>query len=226
MKTHLAWLCLVPLGAIQVFPAAGEPVPEEPRPAALLFRGQPRSACTCFLIMETGFSMTSLGGPAGTSQELLTGETGLMVNVSPRTAVGVTFLYELGDDKNRHGITARYRRWLTEGSARNWSIDVSGGLLLGGESEYGFICTPPSGDRLTCREETAIYPSPVAGLGLNYGDLFSFTTQVEYMRFDGGESDWGVYTGIRLGSYLSLIAGLGLAIGAGIAMATMGPILG
>jgi len=193
------------------------------RPADLLFRGRPLPACRSFLITEFGLNRALAGRPRDAKLWCVTGELGIMSNVSPHDALGGTLLVEFDDNGNRVGLKARYRRWLagSGGQARQMSVEVSGGLFFDGSDRYvDFDEACADGWNGRCwRERMIQYPSPVAAVQFNLADWISVANQVEWIRLDRGESTWAAYAGIRLGSYAGVVGGLGAAAATAIALA-------
>lgn len=193
------------------------------QPAELLFRGRPLPACRSFLITEFGLNRVLTGGPRDAEPWCVTGEFGLMGNVSPRDALGGTLLVEFDDNGNRVGLKARHRRWLAGpgGQARQMSVEVSGGLFFKGSDRYDdFYETCADGRERTCwRERMIQYPSPVTAVQFNLADWVSLASQIEWIRLDHGESTWAAYAGIRLGSYAGVVGSLGAVAATAIALA-------
>lgn len=97
-----------------------------------------------------------------TSRTAVTFDLGWMKNIGPRQAVGFSGYAMPADPTTRLGIRARYRRWLS----RKASVDVSPGVILGGE-------------------DSAIEYSPpgfVLGATFNSGDLFAVMVDAEVAR--------------------------------------------
>ncbi len=189
---------------------------------AFRFRGAPLPECAGFTVTELGFNRFESGGPREASQLLITGEAGIMINISRHHALGVTYLYEHTDPFVHRGIKARFRRWLWDahGRARSFtSVEASLGVIISGSRLYDTVYLPCSSDPPyyydhDCDDSRAArYPSLVAGLDFNLGDLLKVAGQVEWVRLDQGESEWAVSVGIKAGSYLAFVAGAALGIG-------------
>jgi len=176
-------------------------------------RGGPKSVCEWFTITELGLSLRI--NPNRNSlvpqNENLNLELGLMKNLNHRYAIGGTFYGATFQDGGGLGIKPRFRWWLTP----KLSLDVSPGILF--------------------YSQTQSYPGKVPGftghMGLNIGDFFALTGQLEAIRYDysylsasnsgpdflitnkGTDVAW--YGGAKLGAYPGVIASivlLGLAI--------------
>ena len=125
-----------------------------------------------------------------------------MKNVSTRSAVGFSGYAMPSDETTRLGIRGRYRRWLS----RRLSLDVSPGVILGGE------------------DAALNYDAPgyVLGATLNAGDLIAVMVDAEVARsWTFAEEDPPFLTrethtdvtwraGAKIGSGLGLAASVGL----------------
>ena len=171
-------------------------------PAALTWRGRPLAETKSFLITESALLYRLDDNPyqSGDSPYALSFDLGWMKNVSARDAVGFSG-YALASDPTRLGIRARYRRWLS----RSTSVDISPGVLLGGEDNN--IEYDP--------------PGFVLGATWNAGDLIAFTVDAEYAKNRDLVHDtlplvWKDRTdiawrgGAKLGSGLGVLAAAGL----------------
>jgi len=165
---------------------------------SLCWRGKPE--CASFLVTELGvlYRMDEYPFSGMDWRVALTFDLGYMKTLSPKTAVGATGYALLHDDITRLGIRPRYRRWLS----RDISIDISPGILLGGE------------------DSNADYDPPgfVFGVTGNMGDLVALTLETEYSRYRVYNnippdfsyyhtSDWTIRGGAKLGSGLGLAGG-------------------
>ena len=131
---------------------------------SLTWRGRPRAETRSFMITEFGLVARIDDYPygRGDSRIALSFDFGWMKNISENGAVGFSGYALAGDPTSRMGVRARYRRWLS----RRTSIDVSPGVLLGGE-------------------DSAIEYDPpgfVLGATLNAGDLVAFMVDAEFAR--------------------------------------------
>lgn len=181
--------------------ASGEDRPK--RIPALTWQGRPLAETRSFMITEFGVltridDYPYLGGDSGVQFSF---DLGWMKNISPRGAVGFSGYALLSDPTTRLGLRGRYRRWLS----RKTSIDVSPGVLLGGE-------------------DSAIEYDPpgfVLGTTLNAGDLVALTLDAEYARNRAlvhdtpplqweNRSDVAWRAGAKLGSGLGLLGAAGL----------------
>jgi hypothetical protein len=137
----------------------------------------------------------------GGSRTAVSFDLGWMKNISEKGAIGFSGYALVSDPTTRLGIRARYRRWLS----RSTSIDISPGVLLGGE-------------------DSAIEYDPpgfVLGTTLNAGDLVALTVDAEYAKnldlvHDTPPLQWEKRTdvawraGAKLGSGLGLLGAAGL----------------
>ena len=170
---------------------------------SLTWRGRPRAETRSFMITEFGLLARIDDYPyrGGDSRIAFSFDLGWMKNISENSAVGFSGYALAGDPTSRLGLRARYRRWLS----RRTSIDVSPGVLLGGE-------------------DSAIEYDPpgfVLGATLNAGDLVAFTVDAEYARnldlvHDTLPLVWEKRTDVswraggKLGSGLGLLGAAGL----------------
>ena len=192
----------------ETIPSSYDPVPDEIGPrqrhiSALTWRGRPLAETRSFMITEFGVLARIDDYPYGgdDSRIQFSFDLGWMKNISPRDAVGGSGYAVVSDPTTRLGLRARYRRWLSRGS----SIDVSPGVLLGGE-------------------DSAIEYDPpgfVLGATLNAGDLVALTVDAEYAKnldlvHDTPPLQWEKRTdvawraGAKLGSGLGLLGAAGL----------------
>ena len=196
-------------------PSAYDPGPDgQPRPRpipSVTWRGRPLAETRSFMITEFGVLVRIDDYPysGGESRTAFSFDLGWMKNISKDRAVGFSGYALVSDPTTRLGIRARYRRWLS----RKSSIDVSPGVLLGGE-DSGIEYDPPGF---------------VLGATFNAGDLIAFTVDAEYAKnldlvndtppFQWEErSDVAWRAGAKLGSGLGILGaaalvGLVIAIG-------------
>lgn len=186
-----AILCLVP-------PAA------EGKGSLFAWRGEPLPTKS-FRITEFGYSVRLAQSNAprygGNRDFHLQWEFGLMQNIKPKWALGLTAYYSADDEGSRYGVKLRGRRWLN----RNTSIDFGAGPIL-----------------RTLLSQIDHAPGLVAGVALNRSDLVSATLTLEMIPwkeplFSGSYTgppayrkgtETTVYTGLRLGSYPGTIVGV------------------
>jgi hypothetical protein len=170
---------------------------------ALTWRGRPRAETRSFMITEFGVLARIDDYPylGGGSRTAVSFDLGWMKNISEKGAIGFSGYALVSDPTTRLGIRARYRRWLS----RSTSIDISPGVLLGGE-------------------DSAIEYDPpgfVLGTTLNAGDLVALTVDAEYAKNldlvrDTPPLQWEKRTdvawraGAKLGSGLGLLGAAGL----------------
>jgi len=180
----------------------GENRPSQRRIPALTWRGRPLAETRSFMITEFGVLARIDDYPyiGDDSRIAYSFDLGWMKNISPRGAVGFSGYALLSDPATRLGIRARYRRWLS----RKTSIDVSPGVLLGGE-------------------DSAIEYDPpgfVLGTTLNAGDLVALTVDAEYARnldlvHDTPPFQWEKRTDVAWRAGAKFGSGLGLLGAAG-----------
>jgi hypothetical protein len=176
---------------------------QPPRIHAVTWRGRPLAETRSFMITEFGVlaridDYPYLGGDSGVQFSF---DLGWMKNISANSAAGFSGYALVSDPTTRLGIRGRYRRWLS----RKTSVDVSPGVLLGGE-------------------DSAIEYDPpgfVLGATLNAGDLVALTVDAEYARNTDlvhdtpplqweKRSDVAWRAGAKLGSGLGLLGAAGL----------------
>lgn len=147
---------------------------DAPAPRTLCFRGQRADACRWFFITESRYHFLLAGSreswsDAGSAitRPYLVAEGGLMRNISPTTAVGMTLWggYDFGYETTRLGISARARRWLSP----QRSIEGALGPLYTSRWQAGGGSTLGAGGRV----------------GLNFGDRVSLGLRIEWVP-EGG----------------------------------------
>jgi hypothetical protein len=181
----------------------GDNRPSRRRIPALTWRGRPLAETRSFMITEFGVLGRIDDYPyiGGDSRIAFSFDLGWMKNISESRAVGFSGYALLSDPTTRMGIRARYRRWLS----RKTSIDISPGVLLGGE-DSGIEYDPPGF---------------VLGATLNAGDLVALMVDAEYARnrdlvHDTPPFQWEERTdvawraGAKFGSGLGLLGTAGL----------------
>jgi hypothetical protein len=190
----------------ETVPSPYDPGPNGPgrrRIPAVTLRGRPLAETRSFMITELGM-LTRIDDypyPGGDSRIALSFDLGWMKNISERGAVGFSGYALVSDPTTRMGIRGRYRRWLS----RKTSIDISPGILLGGEDNA--IEYDP--------------PGFVLGATLNAGDLVALIVDAEYARnrdlvhdtppFQWEKrSDVSWRAGAKFGSGLGLLGAAGL----------------
>lgn len=99
------------------------------------FRGKPEPHCCSFFIFESGWLFNGFrsGERQGKEDFIITGDLGLMFNIKGSKALGGSLHFAADDDGTKFGIGPRYRVWLKNGLA----IDFSPRLMFGGEDNYG-----------------------------------------------------------------------------------------
>jgi hypothetical protein len=226
-RSLVAWL--VAAAATAVVSSLGAQAPAK----SLCFRGRPPDRCRWFFITESryhyrltpGTTRDQRGDP-GTSflRHYLLAEAGLMRNVSPDWAVGVTLWggHDFGFETARFGMAARARRWLA-GSALEASLgpaytsktvgkgitaalgaaaridwNVRDVVNLGLRAEWvpeGRACPPQFVTEFSCEE--VVWTSPTTGRAID---------RTESVRV------WRVYAAAGVGSKPAVITWLGAGV--------------
>src|SRR6266571_5582274 len=103
----------------------------------LCYRARPRLACSAFVLTNFGSYVVLGGGESGSGTPLrAVADWGLMVNVSPRDAIGGSIFLSAELQGVGLGPALRYRRWLSSSA----SVEVAVGTPLtnfGGPSGMG-----------------------------------------------------------------------------------------
>jgi hypothetical protein len=165
-----------------------------PAAAQDCWRGEPSPECRSFWVTEFGiFWRLDEISREIRSEEIydygIRYEVGPMFNLNGKYALGGTATLT-GTGETGLGIHGRLRYWMN----RNWSLDLSPGIILHGSS----------GDD----DYELLYPAASTRLVLNYADFVGFYAGVEQIRVrqEGSELDW--YFGMHAASYPG--TGLGL----------------
>ncbi len=89
-------------------------------------------ACCSYWVTDAGIGVfTSSFNYRNSSNVMLFGDLGYMVNLNEKTSLGGTFFGATDEDRARAGVRFRYRRWLSDKT----TLDFSPGLLfLGGHA--------------------------------------------------------------------------------------------
>jgi len=99
------------------------------------FRARPAPECSVFFITNAGGYFKPGRSTGGTPFRAIV-DWGVMVNTSPRHAIGGSWFVTLDEDDFSTGPTVRYRRWFEGGR----SLDVSLGTpVAGGQLKAGSI---------------------------------------------------------------------------------------
>ncbi len=207
------------IGSLLAFALLGATQAHADGAPGFFFRGRPLPACRDFMLTEFGVGYAMSGAPISGNGRVLTSDVGYMRNISLRSAIGITAHITSNDGGRSQGFKLRYRRWIPDPSGRPGSVSVEfgAGLMVGGN------------ERLRSESpgwhagQSVKYPFPVASVSLNAADYASVMLQLEPFSNEAGDSTLRSTMTLRLGSYAVLIAGIGLAVAAGIALATMGP---
>jgi hypothetical protein len=95
-----------------------------------------------------------------------------MVNIHRNWALGATIFGSFADDV-RFGVRPRLRRWLD----RDWSLDISPGLVLAGEYEGHYV-------------DDTYHPAFAGSVSLGFRDALALRFQVESFEVAVQEYDW------------------------------------
>lgn len=175
-------------------------VPSAAQSGPTCFRGRPAPTCGWYVVLEGGAGI----GLAQTTSSVIPGhpdlsiQVGLMRNRGPRRAFGGT-LYgsrDLATDRTIVAILPRYRRWLNGDLA----LDMAVGPAFHVGNFDGRVSVYSAG--------------AMAEMGLNVGDLVGITSRLELLPTLWDRTGVSWHTGIRVGSYATLVAGLVAGIAA------------
>ena len=164
------------------------------QPASGCYRARPAPDCTVFYLTNAG-AFLRVGPRPDDGQAVL--DWGVMVNVRPGYAVGVSWFVSAQSSTLRTGPALRARRWFTDRA----SLDVAVGTPVTG----GFLTMPGS---------------VLALVKYNPVHWFGFAVRPEYHRqseFED-ESPWRIHMGVDAGWYPGLaitgatVVGLGLLV--------------
>lgn len=166
--------------------------------AQTCYHARPLPGCRALVLTNTGGYFNVMGRGGGTRRWRATVDWGVMVNTSPRDAVGASWFVSFDEDEFATGPVVRYRRWL----------GAKGALDLA-------IATPLSTDQLQVGSVLGLIKySPEHWVGL--------AVRPEYARRDvltcpgtctqRTVSTGQVYVGLELGWY----PGLTLSVGGGL----------
>jgi hypothetical protein len=163
-------------------------------PAQVCFRGRPAPTCRAFTVLEFTGALRMNGKSAQTdnSSAFFYWTAGLLVNRGERSALGAGFKVTADSDGHRYGPVFRYRRWL----GPRTSLDFAPGIFLGGEDNF----------------TTLRFPSATADIALTTGDLVGVAVGMDVLRARGGDTQWQVHAGLRLGSWLAPLGTIGLGL--------------
>src|SRR5919198_3809854 len=95
-------------------------------PAPLCFRARPRPACSAFLVTNFGSYVVLGADPVDDTPFREIADWGVMVNTSPRDAVGGSVFASLDRLGFAVGPAVRYRRWLPSSA----SVELAVGTPL------------------------------------------------------------------------------------------------
>lgn len=167
-------------------------------------RARPAPGCAVFFLADAGGYIKPGSTDEGSPFRAIV-DWGVMVNVSPRHAIGGSWFVTLDEDEFTTGPFAHYRFWFE----RDHSLDVAVGTpVAGGENlEAGSIFA-------------LVKYNPVHWFGVGVRPEY-----VRRTRFDCGpstctqytESSARVYGGVEFGSF----PGLALSLGGGVALAVL-----
>lgn len=153
------------------------------------WRGRPLPACRSIWITESGPRVGAheafSNGHVGSASAV-----GLLVNRSPRAAVGATLDFSTGSESGtfRLAFVPRYRRWLSEAVA----LDIGAGIAFLGEGT-----------------QAAGYKGLTALAALNYRGLVSLTAALESRRASGFGTQTAATIGVRGTGWLGALAAVG-----------------
>ncbi len=159
------------------------------------FYPKPKPECGSFLITEFGYTYRLDRSPD--KPLYLNWELGWMMNRNKRSALGGTILFGFNQDfeNTRFGLKPRFRWWLT----KTESLDLSAGILLPAGKNHSFIS-----------------PSYTGHVGLNLGDCFALTGQVEVIRRGKSGTDVAWCGGFKLGTPFVAISSSAVAVVIGV----------
>lgn len=175
--------------------------------AQLCFRGQMRPGCEWFFVTESGYGFGLTGG----GRHYLSGDVGLMRNLSGRDAIGGTlfggFIADNGFD-GRWGVKVRYRRWMSDVT----SLEISPGIAMfqipgTGESRLGFT----SHLAVNLADKLVLF-AQVEANDRTWFEVSEFGMPIEHTA--SGSAAW--YLGTRLGSKPAVWTTLAVSALAGI----------
>jgi opacity protein-like surface antigen len=132
----------------------------------LCWRGKPLPDCETFVLTELGVyaRLDDDATNAADNPLYFTLDLGLMKNIAPVAAVGLTAYGSAGDSHARVGARLRYRRWLS----RDTSVDLAPGVIVYGSEDGGY---------------THQAPGFVLGTSLNWRDWVALGLEVEHSRY-------------------------------------------
>ena len=130
-RARLCWIVLLLAWSQQAWAQRSTESAAVAAPTSLCYHARPRPACSAFVLTNFGTYLLLGGGGAGGPIPGLgplrgVADWGLMINVSPRDAIGASAFASVGEDGFALGPAARYRRWIQP----KGSIDVALGTPL------------------------------------------------------------------------------------------------
>ncbi len=140
--------------------------------SALCWHARPEPQCRLLLLTDFG-AYFDLPGQSGLPSGHLVADWGLMLNVTPRDAVGASFFASV--DKNagfESGPAVRYRRWIGERGAMDFAAGVGSlsGNNLSGSLVYGLVkYSPEHWIGIAVRPELVRRPGDVSRLRVSGG---------------------------------------------------------
>jgi hypothetical protein len=148
----------------------------------ITFQGHPYPQTRVFTILQIGV-LGLLGHEPYTDGGKMTLDLGFMANIDEHWALGANF--HLEGDESDNGVLVRGRRWL----GRTMSFDVATGFLQHGSGG------PP------------LETSWINQAHLNFGNLASFTVEMETWKLNGKDFDQNGYYVMQTGSGTSWYMG-------------------
>jgi len=175
-------------------------VPSAAQSGPTCFRGRPAPTCGWYVVLEggAGIGLAQTASPVISGLPDLSIQVGLMRNRGLRGGFGGT-LYgsrDLATGRTIVAILPRYRRWLNGDVA----LDMAVGPAFHVGNFDGRVSVYSAG--------------AMAEIGLNVGDLVGITSRLELLPTPWDRTGVSWHTGIRVGSYVTLVAGFAAGIAA------------
>jgi hypothetical protein len=175
-------------------------VPSAAQSGPTCFRGRPAPSCGWYVVLEggAGIGLAQTVSPVTSGLPDLSIQVGVMRNRSRRRAFGGTFYgsRDLATDRTIVAVLPRYRRWLNGDLA----LDMAVGPALHVGNFDGQVTVYSAG--------------AMAEIGLNVGDIVGITSRLALLPTPWDRTGVSWHTGIRVGSYATLVAGFVAGIAA------------